>query len=262
MPSPEPKRIFELRQIRWLLEHRRVVICAGGGGIPTAYQPGRQLVGVEAVIDKDRAAHCWRRDLNADVFVMATDADAVYLDWGKPTAAGDRPSTPGRAPWSTAEQFAAGSMGPKVAAACDFARASRRARRGIGGLTDVAGMLDGTARHDRDAPTSKASSTTSAEHAPTRGGTTMAFGVHSEVGKLRKVMVHRPGLEHTRLTPSNAADLLFDDVIWVERAKQEHDALRARSMRERGVEVFEVEDALGRGAGQAGRPPVDHRPRR
>ena len=43
----------------------------------------------------------------------------------------------------------------------------------------------------------------------------MPFGVHSEVGRLRKVMVHRPGLEHTRLTPSNAEDLLFDDVLWV-----------------------------------------------
>jgi arginine deiminase len=71
----------------------------------------------------------------------------------------------------------------------------------------------------------------------------MELGVHSEVGKLRKVMVHRPGLEHTRLTPENAGDLLFDDVLWVERAKDEHDAFCER-MRERGVEVFEVEDLL------------------
>ena len=68
----------------------------------------------------------------------------------------------------------------------------------------------------------------------------MSLGVHSEVGRLRKVMVHRPGLEHTRLTPSNAEELLFDDVLWVERAKSEHDAFCA-AMRERGVEVFEVE---------------------
>ena len=47
----------------------------------------------------------------------------------------------------------------------------------------------------------------------------MALGVHSEVGKLRKVMVHRPGLEHSRLTPSNAEELLFDDVMWVRKAK-------------------------------------------
>jgi arginine deiminase len=71
----------------------------------------------------------------------------------------------------------------------------------------------------------------------------MPFGVHSEVGKLRKVMVHRPGLEHMRLTPSNAADLLFDDVLWVSKAKSEHDAF-CEVMRERGVEVFEAETLL------------------
>src|SRR3954451_12153023 len=71
----------------------------------------------------------------------------------------------------------------------------------------------------------------------------MPFGVHSEVGRLRKVMVHRPGLEHARLTPSNAADLLFDDVIWVAKAKQEHDAF-CEIMRERDVEVFEIETPL------------------
>jgi arginine deiminase len=67
--------------------------------------------------------------------------------------------------------------------------------------------------------------------------------VDSEVGTLRKVIVHRPGLEHTRLTPSNAEELLFDDVIWVERAKQEHDAF-CSVMRDRGVEVYEVEELL------------------
>jgi arginine deiminase len=71
----------------------------------------------------------------------------------------------------------------------------------------------------------------------------VAFGVHSEVGTLRKVMVHRPGLEHTRLTPSNAEELLFDDVLWVSRAEQEHDAF-CEVMRERGVEVFEAETLL------------------
>ncbi|SDJ40203.1 arginine deiminase [Frankineae bacterium MT45] len=71
----------------------------------------------------------------------------------------------------------------------------------------------------------------------------MALGVYSEVGKLRKVMVHRPGLEHSRLTPSNAADLLFDDVLWVRQAKAEHDMF-CEAMRERGVEVFEAEQLL------------------
>jgi arginine deiminase len=71
----------------------------------------------------------------------------------------------------------------------------------------------------------------------------MPFGVHSEVGRLRQVMVHRPGLEHTRLTPSNADELLFDDVLWVSKAKSEHDAF-CEVMRERGVEVFEAEQLL------------------
>src|SRR5258706_11432951 len=71
----------------------------------------------------------------------------------------------------------------------------------------------------------------------------MPFGAHSEVGKLRKVMVHRPGLEHARLTPSNVDDLLFDDVLWVSRAKAEHDMF-CEVMRERGVEVFEAQRLL------------------
>jgi arginine deiminase len=71
----------------------------------------------------------------------------------------------------------------------------------------------------------------------------MPLGVHSEVGQLRKVMVHRPGLEHSRLTPSNAEELLFDGVLWVTRAKAEHDMF-CEVMRERGVEVFEAEQLL------------------
>ena len=71
------------------------------------------------------------------------------------------------------------------------------------------------------------------------------LGVHSEVGKLRKVMVHRPELSLQRLTPSNHDELLFDDVLWVERAQYEHDQFVAR-MRERGVEVFVLRELLAR----------------
>ncbi|MGH3422950.1 MAG: arginine deiminase family protein, partial [Streptosporangiaceae bacterium] len=71
----------------------------------------------------------------------------------------------------------------------------------------------------------------------------MPLGAYSEVGRLRRVIVHRPGLEHSRLTPSNAEELLFDDVLWVARAKAEHDMF-AEAMRERGVEVFEAETLL------------------
>jgi arginine deiminase len=69
------------------------------------------------------------------------------------------------------------------------------------------------------------------------------FGVHSEVGKLRQVIVHRPELSLKRLTPTNHDELLFDDVLWVERAQWEHDQFVAR-MRERGVEVSYVQDLL------------------
>ena len=106
VPSPRPMRIFELRQIRWLLEKGAVVICAGGGGIPVMYAdhqgpavdggPDRQLVGVEAVIDKDHASGLLASGIDADYFIMATDADAAYVDFGKPDPAGHRPRTPGR----------------------------------------------------------------------------------------------------------------------------------------------------------------------
>jgi len=71
----------------------------------------------------------------------------------------------------------------------------------------------------------------------------MALGAHSEVGTLRRVMVHRPGLEHTRLTPSNAEELLFDDVLWVSRAEAEHDAF-CQVLRDHGVEVCHAERLL------------------
>ncbi len=86
VPSPEPKRIFEIRPIRWLLDKDVVVICAGGGGIPTMYEPNgeRTLVGVEAVIDKDLASELLAREVEAELYVMATDVDGVYADWGTP----------------------------------------------------------------------------------------------------------------------------------------------------------------------------------
>src|SRR5271169_6136083 len=79
----------------------------------------------------------------------------------------------------------------------------------------------------------------------------MPLGAYSEVGRLRRVMVHRPGLEHTRLTPSNAGELLFDDVIWVARAKAEHDMF-VEVMRDRGIEVFLAEELLAGALAQPG----------
>ena len=84
--SPAPKRIFEIRPIRWLLDQGTVVICAGGGGIPTSWVPGKErtLEGIEAVIDKDLASELLAREIDADLFVMATDVDGVYEEWGTP----------------------------------------------------------------------------------------------------------------------------------------------------------------------------------
>ncbi len=86
VPSPKPQRILEIAPITWLLERGAVVICAGGGGIPTMYPssgPGA-VVGVEAVIDKDFAGALLAEDVGADLFLMATDVDGVYLNWGTP----------------------------------------------------------------------------------------------------------------------------------------------------------------------------------
>jgi carbamate kinase len=143
VPSPEPKRIFELRPIKWLLEHNTIVIAAGGGGIPTAYEPGahRKLVGVECVIDKDLASELLARELEADLFVMLTDADAVHVDWGKPTQKPIRRASPAAL---AAMQFAAGSMGPKVDAACRFASATGK-RAAIGALGDLSKIIAGEA---------------------------------------------------------------------------------------------------------------------
>jgi carbamate kinase len=143
VPSPEPKRILEIQPITWLLERGTVVICAGGGGIPTTYPssgPG-EVTGVEAVIDKDFASELLAEDINADLFLMATDVDGVYLDWGTPEQRRLDHVTPEEL---AARRFAAGSMGPKVEAAARFASKTGR-RAAIGSLADIAGIVAGTA---------------------------------------------------------------------------------------------------------------------
>jgi carbamate kinase len=143
VPSPKPKRIFEIRPMRWLIERGVVVICAGGGGIPTMYEPGeeRHLVGVEAVIDKDLATSLLSQELDADLFVMATDVDGVYVDWGSPDERRLDRVTPDEL---RAISFPAGSMGPKVDAATGFVDASGK-RAVIGSLDQLEAMVAGTA---------------------------------------------------------------------------------------------------------------------
>jgi carbamate kinase len=139
--SPLPKRIFEIRPVRWLLEKGAIVICAGGGGIPTVYDAGGKLQGVEAVIDKDRAASLLAQQLEADFFVMATDVSAVVANWGRSDSRAIRrasPSAIGRL------DFESGSMGPKVEAARDFAERTGKTAA-IGGLDDIPRILRGEA---------------------------------------------------------------------------------------------------------------------
>jgi carbamate kinase len=143
VPSPRPVRIFEIRPMRWLLERGAIVICAGGGGIPTVYEKneGRQLRGVEAVIDKDLASSLLACDLEADLFAMATDVDGVYADWGTPNQRRLERVTPDDL---SGGDFAAGSMGPKVQAARDYVSVTGN-RAVIGSLEQIDGMLAGTA---------------------------------------------------------------------------------------------------------------------
>ena len=143
VPSPAPKRIFEIRPIRWLLEHDTVVICAGGGGIPTTFVDGedRVLGGVEAVIDKDLASELLAREIDADLFVMATDVDGVYDGWGTPEQQRLDRITPDEL---RARDFAAGSMGPKVEAAAQFVERTGK-RAAIGALADIEKIVDGEA---------------------------------------------------------------------------------------------------------------------
>ncbi|MDH4158851.1 MAG: carbamate kinase [Actinomycetota bacterium] len=140
VPSPQPRRIFELRPVRWLLEQGAVVIAAGGGGIPTMYVPGtRTLVGVEAVVDKDLASAVLAEQIEADLFVVATEVDAVYLDWGTPQQRAIRQATPE----ALAQlQFPAGSMGPKVEAAAAFVRATGK-RSLVGALDQITELVAG-----------------------------------------------------------------------------------------------------------------------
>ena len=140
VPSPIPHRIFELRPIHWLLEKGTVVICAGGGGIPTIYNKKGELEGVEVVIDKDRASSLLAFELDADLLILATDTDGVYLDWGTKSEKIIIKTTPDEI---RNYEFDEGSMGPKVEAACSFVERSGQ-RAVIGSLKDIEGMVNGT----------------------------------------------------------------------------------------------------------------------
>jgi len=135
--SPWPVRILELEVIRLLVAQGVTVICTGGGGIPVARRPDGTYIGVEAVIDKDHASGLLAAELQADAFLMLTDVPAVYADWGTPGQRALGAVTPQAL---AGMDFAAGSMGPKVRAACDFVNRTG-GLAGIGSLEDASAIL-------------------------------------------------------------------------------------------------------------------------
>jgi carbamate kinase len=136
--SPEPLDIRELPTIQLLIEAGVLVVCAGGGGIPVVVEAGR-VRGVRWS-SKALAAALLARRLAARLLLL-TDVPAVELDWGTPRARPLRMATPAEL---RACRFAAGSMGPKVEAACRFVEATG-GRAAIGALTDAAAILRGQA---------------------------------------------------------------------------------------------------------------------
>jgi len=141
VPSPLPQRIIELNVIRMLVENGVVVICAGGGGIPVAYDDDKKLFGVEAVIDKDLASGLLAKGLDADIFVMLTDVPNVYVHFGTENQKAIKAAHP-----DALEKldFAAGSMAPKVLGACQFVRETGQ-RSAIGKLSDLAKIMESEA---------------------------------------------------------------------------------------------------------------------
>jgi carbamate kinase len=138
--SPEPLAIVELSTIRTLLAGGAIVICAGGGGIPVIRGHDGRLRGAEAVIDKDLGAALLARDLEADALMILTDVASVEVGFGTEAAHAIGHTTP---PALRAQSFPAGSMGPKVEAACRFVEATGK-RAMIGQLGEVADLLRGS----------------------------------------------------------------------------------------------------------------------
>ena len=138
--SPRPRAIHELDVIRDLVAAGNIVIAAGGGGAPIYWdEPLRGWEGIDAVIDKDLAAAVLARDLGAELLIILTDVDAVYVDWGKPTQrALPRLSLAEAERMDREKAFGEGSMAPKVRAAIDFVR--RTGGRAI--ITELSRGLD------------------------------------------------------------------------------------------------------------------------
>jgi carbamate kinase len=141
VPSPEPAAIVELDVLRLLIDQGLTVVCAGGGGIPVVADDAGGLQGVEAVVDKDLTAALLAEAVEADALLLLTDVDAVIDGFGTPGARPIRRATPAEL---RARSFPAGSMGPKVEAACRFVEATGKVAA-IGRLDAAAALLSGEA---------------------------------------------------------------------------------------------------------------------
>jgi carbamate kinase len=141
VPSPVPQHIYTIEPIRQLLDRDVLVICAGGGGIPTMRTDDGRLAGVEAVIDKDLASELLARELQAELFLMATDVEGVYAGWGSPDQRLLNKVTPSEL---RSMDFPPGSMLPKVQAAADFVDRTG-GTAAIGRLDQIDGLVAGAA---------------------------------------------------------------------------------------------------------------------
>ncbi len=125
--SPKPKSILSTEIVAWLVNRGKIVIAAGGGGIPVVIDAEGKMRGVEAVIDKDYVASLLASSLSADLFVVLTGVPRVFKDFGKPTQEALPAMTAAQArTWLAEGQFPKGSMGPKIDAAARFVEAGGR----------------------------------------------------------------------------------------------------------------------------------------
>ncbi len=140
VPSPKPQAIIEEIDIKNLLEQKdTIVICSGGGGMPVMYDENHNLVGLEAVIDKDRASYVLAKAIDADGLIILTDVPSVATDFGKPESQNIKEASPAQ---MHSYGFATGSMGPKVEAVCSFVE-NGGAFAAIGALSDLKEIIAG-----------------------------------------------------------------------------------------------------------------------
>ena len=143
VPSPKPVGVTGIEAVKALLAQDQIVICGGGGGVPSFRNEKGELQGVEAVVDKDLATAVISTHLNADLFIIATDVDAACVDFQKTTQRKISKGSP-EALEALASEFASGSMGPKVQAVINFVKATGK-DAAIGSLAQIQDIVAGKA---------------------------------------------------------------------------------------------------------------------